>query len=180
MRHPGEFSFPRCEDRPGKPVKVTYAMGGAVPGDVVWTTFAIPLVVSQRFIDVLQDNRFNGWGTYPIKVYNKAGELVPGYQGFCISGRCGPILYEKSEIVYEEMPGGRVPRYRGMYFNPDTWDGSDFFMPTTASTGQKFVLESVKKALEKAKVKNLVFERLNEIVLPVQVNPRYKEIFKDR
>lgn len=100
-------------------------------------------------------------------------------QRFIVSGRCGPILYEKSEVIYEDMPGGRFPRYKGEYFDPTTSDGSDFFMPTTF-TGEKFVFEPVKEALEKANIRNLLFVRLDEIVLPVHVNTNYKEVFPER
>ena len=178
VRHPEQFSFTRCESRPKKAVTITHDRGEAVPRDAFWTSAVAPLIVSQRFVDVLMENQFTGWGTYPVKVHAKGGELVPGYHGLCIGGRCGPILWEKSEVIYKDYPGGRFPCYKGEYFDPDTWDGSDFFVETT-DTAQIFVVEPVKKALEKAKIRNLLFERLDEIVLQVELNPNYKEAFPD-
>lgn len=160
-----EISITRCESRPLGPVAVRHARGEALPGDIVWTGMVVPLIVSQRFIDILLDNRFTGWGTYPVEVYSKSGELLRGYYGFCISGRCGPIEYEKSQVIYEDMPGGRVPSYKGLYFEPGTWDGSDFFMPSDRG-GWKFTLEPVKRALQKAKIRNIRFDRLDEAVRP--------------
>lgn len=155
-------------------------MGEPLPGDVVWTDMVVPLVVSQRLIDLLLEQGFTGWGTYPVEVHAKGGELAPGYHGFCITGRCGPMQYEKSEVIYEDMPGGRVPRYKGKYFDPESWDGSDFFMSTTPLTGWMFILEPVKKALARVKVRNLLLRRLDEIVFSVDANPKYKEVFPDR
>ena len=159
------FVFIRGEVVPEEAVAVTHAMGEAIPQDVIWTTSVAFLVVSQRFIDILLDNRFTGWSTYPVEVYSKAGELLPGYFGFSVGGRCGPIEYEKSQVIYEDMPGGRVPSYKGLYFDPDSWDGSDFFMPSDRG-GWKLTLEPVKRALEKAKVRNIRFKRLDETVRP--------------
>jgi hypothetical protein len=157
------FSFTRCEAKPAKPVAVKHIMGEAVPRDVIWTTNAILLIVSERFIDILLDNHFTGWTTYPVEVYSKDDELLKGFHGFCVSGRCGPIDYKKSEIVYVEYPARKVPKYKGIYFDTSSWDGSDFFMPSD-NVGFIFIFEAVKKALEKAKIRNISFERLDEFV----------------
>lgn len=170
LRHPEQFSFMRCESRPKKPVRITYDCGEAIPKDTFWTSAGPPLVVNHRFLDVLLESRFIGWGTYPVEVHAKGGEVVPGYHGLCISGRCGPILNEKSEVIYEDYPGGRFPCYKGRYFDPSTWDGSDFFMESTF-TGTMFVLEPVRDALMKAKIRNLLFRRVDEIVVPVEADP---------
>ena len=76
-------------------------------------------------------------------------------------GRCGPIDNSRSEIIQKRLPGGWVPHWKGLYFDPATWDGSDIFQPE--GTGYILVVESVKRALVRAKVKNLVFKRLDEI-----------------
>jgi hypothetical protein len=54
------------------------------------------------------------------------------------------------------LPGGIFPRWYGLYFNPDTWDGSDFFIPERLGT-MIFVVEDVKRAFHKAKVRNTEF-----------------------
>jgi hypothetical protein len=48
-----------------------------------------------------------------------------------------------------------------MYFDPGTWDGSHIFL----SKGTTFicVVEPVKRALVRAKVKNVIFQRLDKI-----------------
>jgi hypothetical protein len=165
LRWNDEFSFLRAESMPDRPLPIRHAMGEAVPRDFIWTTMATPVVVSQRFIDILLDNRFTGWSTYAVEVYSKAGDLLPGYYGLSITGRCGPIEYEKSQVIYEDMPGGRVPRYKGLYFDPDGWDGSHFFTPSDRGAW-KLIVEPVRRALEKAKVRNIRFKRLDETVRP--------------
>jgi hypothetical protein len=179
LKDPEEFTLPRGESKPRKPVRITHDMGEPTPGDVIWTDMVVPLVVSQRFVDVLLEHGFTGWGTYPVEVHAKGGRLVPGYHGLSIKGRCGPIQYEKSQVIYEEFPGGRFPSYRGMYFDPNSWDGSDFFMPTTPDTGWTFILEPVKKALAKARIGNLLLERADQIVHPMDVDPKYMETRPD-
>lgn len=82
-------------------------------------------------------------------------------------------------MIYKDYPGGRFPCYKGQYFDPDTWDGSDLFTPTTSSTGKIFMLEPVKQALDWAKIRNLIFRRPDDIILDVALNPNYREEFPD-
>jgi hypothetical protein len=63
------------------------------------------------------------------------------------------------------MPGGVFPAWYGMYFEPATWDGSDLFM-TSSAKAWVFVVDAVKRALEKAKVTNMRFESLDKIEVP--------------
>ena len=161
-----DFAFTRAEALPARAVMVTHAMGEALPRDVIWTTMAVPVVVSQRFIDILLDQRFTGWSTYPVEVYSKSGDLLPGYHGLSITGRCGLIEPGRSGIVLEHLPGGWIPRFKGLFFDPASWDGSDFFAetpdPVTGGSGHKFITSEVWIALRKAKVRNVRFERLSE------------------
>jgi hypothetical protein len=49
----------------------------------------------------------------------------------------------------------------GLFFDETSWDGSDLFQPQ----GTLFVLvrDSVRRALEEAKVRNVAFERITDI-----------------
>ena len=42
---------------------------------------------------------FSGWKTYPITLLDKANNEIKGYNGFSVTGSCGPIDYSKSKIV---------------------------------------------------------------------------------
>jgi hypothetical protein len=51
--------------------------------------------------------------------------------------------------------------WKGLFFDPASWDGSDFFMPAH-KVGHLFVVEEVKRAFEKAKISNVKFEPLDQ------------------
>lgn len=161
------LALTRAEMLPARPIPLRYEMGRAVPKDVVWSG-ATPIIVHRRVIDLLLDHRFTGWGTYPVEVYGKLGELYPDYLGLSFGGRCGPLDGSRSEKIMVEMPGGLIPHWRGYYFDEASWDGSDFFM-CSDQTGVKFVTEDVVKAFKKAKVRGIPFEALDSI--QVSFNP---------
>ena len=48
----------------------------------------------------------------------------------------------------------------GLYFAPESWDGSDTFRPEDRL--YHLVTKRVKVALERANVRNIMFERLSE------------------
>jgi hypothetical protein len=49
----------------------------------------------------------------------------------------------------------------GLYFNLETWDGSDFFVP--GESGYIIVTEKVKTAVEKTKFSNIELRSITEI-----------------
>jgi hypothetical protein len=50
----------------------------------------------------------------------------------------------------------------GLLFDPASWDGSDLFMPA-GKNSWKFVVQEVKEAFEKAKVRNIDFTPLDQM-----------------
>ena len=90
-------------------------------------------------------------------------------------GRCGPIENDRSVKFEKVMPGGVFPWWRGLYFDPESWDGSHLFMPA-GRTGWIFAVDEVKQAFDDAKVKNVSFRRLDEVErskveMSVSLNP---------
>ncbi len=156
------FAFLRAETLPSVPVVLEYSSGGK-PRDAIGTEVIGVVAYSGRVIQILRDGGVTGWATYPLDIHGKSGEKIEGYHGFAVTGRCGPIDNARSSLEPRppRVPGGpNVQRWIGLYFAPETWDGSDIFMPE--DWGCVFVVEPVKKALEKAKVKNFEFTRLTE------------------
>lgn len=137
-------------------------MGARSPRDVIWTGFAAPLLISDRIVDLLGKLGAQGWSTYKVQLSGKRGERITGYSGLSAPGRCGPIDNSRSVEIGRRFPAGIFPVWRGLYFEPQTWDGSHVFMPE-GRAGWIFVVEAVKQAFEKAKVKNVDFRRLEEI-----------------
>lgn len=137
-------------------------MGAASPLDVIWTGFAAPLLISDRVVELLKSFGAHGWSTYNVQLLTKTGESITGYSGLSVHGRCGPIDNSKSVETLKRYPAGNFPVWKGLYFDPETWDGSHIFMP--AGRGGWIVLvDEVKRAFEKAKVKNIAFKRLDEV-----------------
>jgi hypothetical protein len=152
---------------------------GTRPHDFVGTTWAALDLVSDRFIDVLRDGRFTGWDTYPVVIVGKDGEEVAAYHGLAITGRCGRVEWEKSErvILPPPVPQGRATTgWRGLYFSPSSWDGSDLFVPSDGST-YVIVTDAVKAAIEKRRLTNIHFKRLTEFDRNWNQTPDGKLIF---
>ena len=149
--------FPRLD-----PVVVRHAMGGQLE-DIVWSTYGLPIIISDRVSQILEWKEFTGWTTYPVELYRRDGSLVPGYQVLAIVGRSGPIDWSQGHWEMKEYPAGWFPKWRGLAIAPESWDGSDFFVPADGKTGYQFVTEPVKVALEEAGIGTLQFVPLSEI-----------------
>jgi hypothetical protein len=150
----------RGETVPTEPVVLHHAMGSQV-SDVIWTTSIKPVVVHERVISLLEENALTGWATYPVQVIGGDGLAVPDYRGLAITGRCGPIDDSRSDIVMKTYPAGEFPVYRGLFFDPGSWDGSDLFV-SDDSASWPFVSARVCEAL-KGKATNLDFIKAAEL-----------------
>jgi hypothetical protein len=96
-----------------------------------------------------------------LQARNKQGQTVPGYGGLAVTGRCGNLDDSMSVQVPRIYPGGIFPVLKGLLFDPASWDGSDFFMPAQRFSFV-FVVEAVKKAFERAKIRNVKFTPLDQ------------------
>jgi hypothetical protein len=155
------FGLTRAEMQPSHPITVEWAMGSAKPGDVIWTTMAVVVIVSDTVVQLLRSHGFTGWSLYDVSVRDKQGQLIPGYSGLAITGRCGKIDYTRTVVVPRVYPAGIFPIGKGLLFDPESWDGSDLFMPAD-KVGYKFMVDRVKKALERAKIRNVSFTPLDQ------------------
>lgn len=80
-------------------------------------------LISDRLRSLLTDNGITGWESFPIVLYDKKGNEIPGYNGFTVIGSGGKLLrlpHPKEENEYFVMPEYNIWNYRD-------WDGSDFF-----------------------------------------------------
>lgn len=108
--------------------------------DFMWNVGS--LLVSQRVVDTLSTAKLTGYQVYPVHITN-AEEIsaeLPTLYRFIVVGRGGPMgpeseLSLESECnkcgrrnyqdVYWGFHGPK--KFQGLYVNPETWDGSDFF-----------------------------------------------------
>lgn len=127
--------------------------------DMIDTGYPYLHLVSDVVIKVLEDNRITGWKTFPITIEDKKGNIINGYNGFSVVGKCGPIDYTKSEIITKRLvPNGPlVDFYKGMHVGLDKWDGSDFFMPGDTAF---IITEKVRDLFVSNKFSNMRFENL--------------------
>lgn len=146
-------AYGRAEREPAGPVVLRWDGGRGVPGDAVWPDVGT-LVASAHLLAVLAG--FSGWRTFPVEVHSRAGEIVPGYTGVAVTGRCGPLCYDNSRVEGE----GNWERYVGLRFDPATWDGSDVF----GCPNGRWLLgtERIARALKAARIRNVVATRLSE------------------
>jgi hypothetical protein len=138
--------------------------------DLVGTTWGGILLVSDRVISALEEHHFTGWRAYTVALFDSRGAAIDGYSGLAVTGRCGPVEDGLSPLmpVPPRGPGGSVVMARiGLRFVPDTWDGSDLFVPD--ETGLVFVTQAVRDALCAIKVTNMNFTRITEVEM---VEPR--------
>jgi len=158
-------SLLRAEARPAQPVVFSETTGGK-PRDILGTGHAALFLVSDSFVAVLRAQHSIGWTTFPVEIRTKAGRTLGGYQGFGVTGRCGPLDQSKpASVILPPLSekGRAVAGRRGIYFDPSTWDGSDVFVPATG--GYVFVLEHVRDAMQRARLSNVTFDRATEVEL---------------
>lgn len=151
----------RDDETPAEPVRFEITEGGTAY-DFVGTTRVAGKLVSERFVDVLRGDGFSGWSTYPVELPGHEG-----YHGLAVRGRAGPIDNSLSEEITlpPPVPEGRSgPGWRGLYFAPETWDGSDLFVPSGSTF--VFMTEGVAQALEREQITNIELSRLSEIERP--------------
>ena len=142
---------------PPRPLRFKRAEG-SIPLDFVQTTLFVPYLVSDRVVEALSD--LSGWRTFAVD--------FEGYHGLSITGRSGPPVDEWSEEVTipPRAPGGRPGRrLKGLYFDPDEWDGSDVFVPD--GTAFVIVRGAVADALRKIGATNVLLTPLPELELPL-------------
>jgi hypothetical protein len=160
---PDPLALTRGEIVPSEPIRFHHDEGRRLY-DLVGTTWALLKLVSDRVKSVLAENRFTGWTTYPVEIYDRRGEPVGGYNGFAVTGRCGPIDESLSSVLTlpPAVPAGEaLPHRIGLRFQPEAWDGSDVFSPD--GTAWAFVTEPVRDALVQAKATNLTLTRITEV-----------------
>jgi len=151
----------RGQRRPVRPLRLEWAEGSCLM-DFTGTTAVLPNVVSQRLVDVLRENGVTGWSTFPIELYGKNGELIEGYHGLAVTGRCGALQLGRSRVETRIGASGKPYKIKiGLFFDESTWDGSEMFVPE--DTAHVFVIGKVKRLLEQAKISNVTFTPLNTL-----------------
>jgi hypothetical protein len=94
---------------------------------------------------------FSGWHTTPVTFAPDDPPELASYELLVVDGRCGPLL-DVRPTPFEFCRG---------YFDPSTWDGHDLFSPPGSVS--VFATEAVVRALRRARVTNVRFQRLADL-----------------
>ena len=134
--------------------------------DIIDTGWPSLFLISSEFRDFLIGNSFRGWKTFEVEVLDKKNNLIKGYYGMSVTGRCGKIYFDRSEIVEKKFSEqGTVGKYyKGIHFNINEWDGSHFFIPVDYFG--IFISGQVVTSLKKFKFTNINIENVQNIETP--------------
>ncbi len=159
----------------GMPVTGTAArvrqLRGSTLRDFIWVE-PHP-VINDRVVELLSSHGLTGWTTYPVEILDRRGEIVRGYHGLAVTGRCQSIRIGKkySNVVYKDYPGGTFPNYKGLYFSKDSWDGSDFLVAADGQGGWILVTERVRQLFRKNRVTNCRLTPIEDVEIAVSDQP---------
>ena len=137
---------------------------GEIACDLVGTTFAVVVLISSRLRELLSAHGFSGWSSVAAEVLLKDGSTRSDYSCLQVLGRSGPIDNDLSERIIQPPPvpgGNSAPGFRGLCFDPSSWDGSDVFTPE--GYAGIFVVHRVVEALRAANVSNVDVHLASEV-----------------
>lgn len=136
---------------------------GTQPTDVLWSNSVHPMFISARLMALLVEHQITGWATYPVELFDRKGQHLPGYHGFAITGAMCERDRSRSQVIEKPpvVPNGQPYQvYRGLYFIESQWDGNDMFW---VQHGGKVVTERVYRLFRKHKIVNARFTPLSEV-----------------
>ncbi|MBW6498327.1 MAG: hypothetical protein K0B09_08070 [Bacteroidales bacterium] len=131
--------------------------------DFLNSGYAGVFLISRFIFDLLTTNKISGWKAIPARIL---GYESLEYFLLTIKGRCSAIDYDKSESFIKPpfTPTGKpFEAKRGLFFDLNSWDGSDIFTPDNSR--MIFVTEKVKKILIKSKATNILVESIIKHVI---------------
>jgi len=147
-------------------------MIGRKPMDLVTTSLVVLYLVSDRIIQAFTDVGITGWSTYPVMLWDKRGNEIPGYHGLTVTGRSGPIDDSRSVRMLRDPAtdptvdaGAPYWAWVGLFFKEESWDGSDIFIaknPTEIS-GYMIVNTRVRDLLINMKATNILLRPLPRV-----------------
>jgi hypothetical protein len=162
-------SLLRAQLVPPAALKLRPAMGARFV-DVLWTTFPPIRVISGRLLDLLSANELSGVGIYDVEVKDREGRIQSDYFGLAIRGRAGEQDLRRVQLIQKSAitkGGAPYTNLKGVYFENDVWDGSDFTL--MGSSLMVIVSERVVETFARAKVRNVRFTPLPDVEILASV-----------
>lgn len=168
---------------------IEHLEGGQEPGSLFWNQVNDPFCIHNDLLDILRKNEISGWSAIPVTIESKNGIKNSSFSALKIHGRANAIDYLESDVVFVQTPRGRSASFKGLYFEPESWDGSDLFMSRSDNYGKStaFVYASKKlvEIFKKAKVKNIKFTNFNDFeiwcpTITICANESYKSQLENK
>jgi hypothetical protein len=131
--------------------------------DILGTGSISFYLISDRMKIVLEQNNLTGWKMFPIKLFGKKREEIPGYHGFSVTGRSGGTDYSNGVMIEKESIAGTGlwKYYKGMTVDLTKWDKTDFFKPE--SYEGIIVTEKAAMTLKSAHITNVKLTKLTDV-----------------
>jgi hypothetical protein len=131
--------------------------------DLVGTTRAGFYLLSQRVQEALLSANVNGWRPCPVEFLDDQGRAFGQYAVIGITAHCGRLDNTRSRKVMSVSPksGKPVANWVGLYFEEESWDGSDLFRPEGSLL--TIVTSRAKGVFENIGALNIRFRRLLEV-----------------
>ncbi len=152
----------RGNARPDRILEIQYSFGQQLL-HVVWVSLC-PLI-STQVATVLRSGGLTGWETFPVRVFDRRGEPIPGYEGLSVTGRSRSVWINKEDVLWiENYRGAVVPFWKGLAFDKKSWDGSDLFRATDGRTDYVLISSRAHKALTGAGITNIRMEPVCDVL----------------
>jgi hypothetical protein len=149
---------------PAETPRLYHGSGRAQPSDIVWPMAGMPPFISDRIVDLLTEHNVSGWSSFPVEIVDRNGDLHQTHHRLMITATpCGPVDWLMGELIERTEPY-RGRNYRGGWFDPESWDGSDIFY--SQNWGFPLVVERVRDLFVRAKIKNIEFVRFTDYEMP--------------
>jgi hypothetical protein len=122
-----------------------WKLGPTTPGDFGYVMESSSFIVSGRVLEEWRRLGFTGWSSVPCIVSGRGKRAFPDFHFLVVTGRCAPVDFNRGKLVDVQFPYGTLPMREGLFFEADSWDGSDVFM--APNYGAIFVTDRVRKSL---------------------------------
>lgn len=141
--HLDTFSIGRGEAE--LPPDISFVRGeGRCKADIIGTGSVSLYLFSSQLIQVFRAENVTGWYSTPVRFDDETASYGE-YQALSVVGRCGAIDFARSRLVEKRKADRKEKWWRGLYFDPESWDGSDIFTP--AGTAHVFMVARVAELL---------------------------------
>ena len=91
-----------------QPIQLGGYRGGQVT-DFLWSDLVHMVCITDRVVEILGAKEVTGWMTYPVEVYGRKGEPLPGYHGFAVTGSECRRDRSRSQILTRQAVPGENP-----------------------------------------------------------------------